>query len=263
MNMQAWDMFDDASAPYDDYPWLRESVALVRPYLEEFLVSRHALRAGPVCPFMPSALRAHQVYFAVGDIGRGSRLESRRTMEIARKVWAGEKGKFRYSALVILYPRSSSSEFVSEVQRRAKVAAIRESLMVGALFAGNNAESVHGDNYFPLRTPIPTVVYRDMVPFDLLFLNEPRFSARRRAEFLRRYIEQYENAKYGWEREGIESARQQLQECERRIECGDKVAAAVLALGVAVGAVIAAVAAGLVVPSRIAGKRRRSRARPS
>jgi hypothetical protein len=255
--MQPWDVFDDASAPLDDYPWLRESISLVRPYLEEFLVARHALRAGPVCPFMPSALRAHQVFFAVGDTARGSRLESRRTMEIARKVWAGEKGKFRYSALVILYPVSSSSEFVSEVQRRAKVAAIRESLMVGALFARNNAESVHGDNYFPLRTPVPTIVYRDMVPFDLLFLNEPRFSARRRAEFLRRYIEQYENAKYGWEREGIGSARQQLQECEQMIERGHKVRALVLTFS---GAAIAAVAAGAV-PSWTAVKRRRSRIR--
>ncbi|WP_375080416.1 DUF6875 domain-containing protein [Microbacterium sp. CR_7] len=183
-------------------------------------------------------------------------------MEIARKVWAGEKGRFRYSALVILYPMSSSSEFVSEVQRRAKVAAIRESLMVGALFAHNNAESVHGDDYFPLRTPVPTIVYRDMVPFDLLFLNEPRFSARRRAEFLRRYIEQYENAKYGWEREGVESARRQLQECERMIERGDKVAAAVLALSVAVGTAIAAVAVGAV-PSQTAVKWRRSVRRTS
>lgn len=238
MIMQPWDVFDDDSAPLDDYPWLRESISLVRPYLEEFLVARHALRAGPVCPFMPSALRAHQVFFAVGDTARGSRLESRRTMEIARRVWAGEKGKYRYSALVILYPVSSSSEFVSEVQRRAKVAAIRES-------------------YFPLRTPVPTIVYRDMVPFDLLFLNEPRFSARRRAEFLRRYIEQYENAKYGWEREGIESARQQLQECEQMIERGHKVRALVLTFG---GAAIAAVAAGAV-PSWTAVKRRRSRIR--
>ncbi|WP_363370798.1 MULTISPECIES: DUF6875 domain-containing protein [unclassified Microbacterium] len=251
--MQPWDMFDEASAPHDDYPWLRESIALVRPYLEEFLVSRHPLRAGPVCPFMPSALRAHQVFFAVGDIARGSRVESRRTMDIARTVWAGEKGKFRYSALVILYPTSSPSEFVSEVQRRAKVAAIREGLMVGALFAGNNAESVHGDNYFPLRTPVPTVVYRDMVPFDLLFLNEPRFSARRRAEFLRRYIEQYENAKYGWEREGIESARTQLQECEHMIRRGERVRAVAVSLGAAVVA--------RAVPRWIAVKSRRLRAR--
>ena len=257
MSMQPWEMFDDTSAPYDDHPWLRQSIAMVRPYLEEFLVSRHPLRAGPVCPFMPSALRAHQVFFAVGDIERGSRFESRRTMEIARKVWAGEKGAFRYSALVILYPMSSSSEFVSEVQRRAKVAAIRESLMVGALFARNNAESVHGGNYFPLRTPVPTVVYRDMVPFDLLFLNEPRFSARRRAEFLRRYIEQYENAKYGWEREGIESARQQLQECEKLIERGEKVKAVVLALGLVAGAAIAAGA----VPRGSGVKWRRSQVR--
>ncbi|MBO9624971.1 MAG: hypothetical protein J7484_01200 [Microbacterium sp.] len=209
-----WDMFDDDAAPYDDHPWLHAAVQKVRPYLLEFLTSTHPLRPGPVCPFMPAALRAHQVLFAVGDGSTTARLESRRINTIVRDAWSENRERFRYAALVVLYPESTTDDAISEVQRRAKIDAIRQNLMVGALFPRNNAESVHGSDYYPLRTPVPTIVYRDMVPFDLIFLNEPRFSPHRRAEFLRRYIAQYEDAKYGWEREGIDSARAQLDELQ-------------------------------------------------
>ena len=43
--------------------------------------------------------------------------------------------------------------------------------MIGALYSTSQAPSLHCDTWYPLRTPIPVLVIRDMVPNDITFID--------------------------------------------------------------------------------------------
>jgi len=75
-----------------------------------------------------------------------------------------------------------------DVQFSTKEYCVRRSLMIGALFPANESVSLHSKDFFPLRTPVPTLVVRDMVPSDLMFLRPANYSVSKRMAFLRSFI---------------------------------------------------------------------------
>jgi hypothetical protein len=224
-------------------PWISEARAGVELYLTNVLTSKHPLRNGPVCPYIPAALRYRQVFFVVGSSNNNESREASRVSEIARSIWTPEgRGhrRFRYAAVVILYEPGTSAEYVEEVQYRSKSRTVANHVMVGALHAANNAESVHGGGFYPLRTPSPTIVLRDMVPSDLQFLTQTRFSPRKRLEFYQNYLSAFEFSSLEWERRELAEARRGVRDCERRIRERRVLSASVGCIGALGLAVIAA-----------------------
>jgi hypothetical protein len=63
--------------------------------------------------------------------------------------------------------------------------------MAGALFAENNADSLHSSLFFPFRTPTPVLVIREMVLTDLQFLDPVEFSVNERILFLESFVDRF------------------------------------------------------------------------
>jgi len=190
---------------------------------------------------MPAALQSQQVLYTVGDPRATERSEARRVVNLAEDFFHSsrrESRRFRYFAIVVLYPPETSQEFVNEIQYQSKVGAVRQGAMVGALHPHNNAESIYGGGYYPLRTPTPTIVLRDMVPSDLQFLDQRRFSAKKRLSFLRQYLDTFGDSQLEWERQELKRAQAEmnagLRELERTTVRSRAVLAGIAAVGLAI-----------------------------
>ena len=61
-------------------------------------------------------------------------------------------------------------------------------LMLGEFHMRNNQPGLRNDDFFPLRTPIPCLAVRHMVPTDLAFLNVERYELTLRIKFLTSFL---------------------------------------------------------------------------
>lgn len=167
----------------------------VRPYVEAFLCAPHPFREGAVCPFVPSALKHDRIFFttcAESDTPQDHAACIRQCVSfyLARK---NESGGF--GALIILFPKEYDTGQLLELHFQNKEECVLQSLMLGALYATNQASSLHNKEYFPLRTPTPILVIRDMVVSDLIFLDPRRYNIHKRLKFLEAFIKAFASQK--------------------------------------------------------------------
>jgi nitrite reductase/ring-hydroxylating ferredoxin subunit len=173
----------------DDAPdWVRESYQQVLPYVTAFLPGSHPYRPGPVCPFVPGALRRDRISFAEGIADGDAKQQAERLRECVDAFLSRKQG---FSALLVLLPEDYDIAALSETHRLMKEYCVRRQLMLGALWPTNQAPSLHSEDYFPLRTPVPTLVVRDMVVGDLRFLDPDHYSIFRRLVFLRVFMRKF------------------------------------------------------------------------
>ena len=178
---QTWD-------PEAAQDWVRESYQQVLPYVTAFLPGSHPYRAGPVCPFVPGALRRDRISFAEG-VANGDAREQAERLRVCVDAFLSRKQGF--SALLVLLPEDYDIDALVETHRLMKEYCVRRQLMLGVLWPSNQAPSLHSEDYFPLRTPVPTLVVRDMVVGDLRFLDPDHYSMFRRLVFLRAFMRKF------------------------------------------------------------------------
>ncbi len=63
--------------------------------------------------------------------------------------------------------------------------------MLGALYKESQAPSLHSDKYFPLRTPTPIFVMRDLTIHDLQFMHPNHYSTFSKIKFLNSFIRKF------------------------------------------------------------------------
>lgn len=116
-------------------------------------------------------------------------------MHLRDRLFEYKKFKTTYpnarTSMIVVLPPDTPDDTLVIAQRKMKQEAIRNDVMVGALFPNSDAPSLHSDDYFPLRTPSPTLVFRDIVPMDLVFLTQERHGLHEKREFLRSYIKHF------------------------------------------------------------------------
>ncbi len=172
----------------------REAFSLSLPYVKEFLCAQHPYREGPVCPFVSSALRQQRIHFtecAKGDASHDHAERVRRCIEF----YQSSKGGLRtFGAVIMLFPPDYDTDRLSQLQFENKEQCVRELLMIGSLFPGNNSPSLRNPDYFPLRMPTPCLVIRDMVPGDLAFLHPSQYNLGKRLIFLEAFIRKFEGS---------------------------------------------------------------------
>ena len=56
----------------------------------------------------------------------------------------------------------------------------------------NNASGLRNPHFYPLRTPLPSLAVRRIVPTDLVFLSPAKYAPALRVKFLRSYLRQFE-----------------------------------------------------------------------
>jgi len=173
----------------------------ILPYVKSFLCSPHPYRKGIMCPFVPAALRKDSLYFTYYDdtqisesgqvtFQEKSKLFIRKCIEFYISTIL-TKGVF--GALIILFPKDYDIKDLLEIHFINKKKCVDNYLMIGALWDKNPAQSLHKSDFYPLRTPTPILVIRDITVQDLVFLDPKHYSIRMRISFLNSFIKKFTN----------------------------------------------------------------------
>ncbi|NDJ23809.1 hypothetical protein GS682_19615 [Nostoc sp. B(2019)] len=161
-----------------DIPHLIE----IMEWVKSFLGRHHPDlgRSGPVCPFVPHALKSNSIQMAVI---RAKNLDSQQLEEIVRRyrdlfleIAPKEKELAINKAFLLIFPDvqiQETSKLIDGIQQKLKPSFVESGLMIGEFHKRNESSGLHNPNFRPLRSPIPLLAIRFMVESDLPFLISP------------------------------------------------------------------------------------------
>ena len=186
-----WLTSDAVKALDDPPPGFREALG----WIEEFVGEPHPDlgRSGPVCPFIPQALRSATLYFR-------SEPEAV-TVEAVDAVVEEALADFGelpptdadalYKSLIMIFPAvaiESAADVIDRVQRIRKPEFVDRGLMIGQFHERNSTPAAHNPSFLPLQSPVPMIAVRMMVPEDVPFLTADEYTAEERLRFLGSYL---------------------------------------------------------------------------
>lgn len=178
---------------HQNLPELKE----IAGWTKDFLAKPHPQlgRSGPVCPFLPRALKLEAIRLAVVRT-RGlnvSEIEALvrqyRDEFLALEPNQGELAV--YKAIMLVFPdlqAEADACLVDEIQQRLKPFFVEEGLMIGEFHQWNQTPGLHNDQFRPLRSPIPMLAIRFMVESDLPFLDRLTDDPQVRSRYLNAYL---------------------------------------------------------------------------
>ncbi|SHF57605.1 hypothetical protein SAMN05443575_0335 [Jatrophihabitans endophyticus] len=136
-------------------------VVIARPH-------RDLGRSGPLCPYVPAALREDALHFGVlrGESVEAVEAEVVDLLEAHRSL---SRPPSKY-ACIVLVARGISVPELLEVHRRVKPVAVDSGRMLGEFFPGYTSPGLHNPDFHPLTSPVPLLVIRHMVQGDDVFL---------------------------------------------------------------------------------------------
>ncbi|MGV9878649.1 DUF6875 domain-containing protein [Streptomyces sp. NPDC003006] len=149
-------------------------------------------RKGHVCPFVKTSLNRELFYLAVEP---GVPESSAATAEALRgyRDWFLELadrhgGAAQYTTILVLFPelpRDRVVEIIENTQVLLKADYVSQGLMIGEFHDGPPAKGgLWNPEFRPLKSPVPLLAIRHMVPTDLPFLKD---DPEQLAEYLRRF----------------------------------------------------------------------------
>ncbi|HVG44431.1 MAG TPA: hypothetical protein VM890_06850 [Longimicrobium sp.] len=166
---------------------VREHQAAIRTILawaRAFLTQPHPElgRTGPVCPFVRPALARGTIFYTVCP---GADLDVDQVESVARSYrdWFLELEPVggrdaQYKSINIIFPdvpASAMERVVEGAQERLKLLYARERIMLGEFHPGPPQKGgLWNEHFRPLRSPLPLLGIRHMVPTDFAFLRDSR-----------------------------------------------------------------------------------------
>jgi hypothetical protein len=138
---------------------------------------------------MPKALASKNVYFSYFDSQKSDQ-DLQKLITHCVDYYKGRTGD-SFKALIILFEQDFDILRLLRAHIDTKVFCIKNEVMIGALYRDSDAPSLHSSNYFPLRTPIPTLVLRDLTAHDLQFLSPGHYGILARLKFLNVFIRKF------------------------------------------------------------------------
>jgi hypothetical protein len=167
--------------------WIRDFVAEPHPDLG---------RTGPVCPFIPHALRENTIWLAApaASLDEMDKLIHEYRHEFT-KLDPTTGPLLPYKTIVLVFPavtREQAPELIDKLQWRVKPEFVADGLMIGQFHPDNNEPGVHNSDFRPLRSPVPLLVIRAMVGTDLPFLTDRRQAPERRVRLVLGYLKSME-----------------------------------------------------------------------
>ncbi|MEA5502710.1 hypothetical protein VB735_06230 [Halotia wernerae UHCC 0503] len=179
-----------------DLPYLLEIMDWVKSFLARH--HRNLGRPGPVCPFVPHALKSNSMQMAVI---RGSNLDFQQLEEIVRsyrdiflKADTKDKELDIHRAFLLIFPDvhiNENFQVIDNIQQKLKPLFVESGLMLGEFHRNNQSSGLHNPNFRPLHSPIPLLVIRYMVEFDLPFLHSPDDDPYLRIKYLEAYLQRF------------------------------------------------------------------------
>jgi hypothetical protein len=160
--------------------WARSYLAQPHPELG---------RGGPVCPFVRPAMAKGTMFYTVwpgADLDEDeveSVAASFRDFFLELEPRTGREAQ--YKSINIIFPDLPMSEvgrLIDGTQEKLKLVYTREGIMIGEFHPGPPKKAgLWNKDFRPLRSPLPLLSIRHMVPTDFAFLNDRR-------EFMEAYL---------------------------------------------------------------------------
>lgn len=155
-------------------------------------------RQGPVCPFMPRALKAGTLSFTEVRTKDLSRENLDSLVKNYADVFLKQEptsGKARLNkAIVLTMPDIETQDLIEKIegtQKRLKNYFVKRGLMLGEFHSTHQGRGVRNENFFPLQSPVPLLVIRHMIPSDLPFLARTTDSPQQRLVYLAAYAKEF------------------------------------------------------------------------
>jgi len=166
-------------------------------WVRDFLAQPHADlgRSGPVCPFVPHALKQGTLWLGVIEADPNNPIEMEdlvsryRTVFLKLEPQQGSEAIFK--TIILVFPRVSSDQapsLIDGVQKKLKPDFVDDGLMLGQFHELNDEPGLHNKEFRPLRSPIPLLAIRFMVKQDLPFLTRETDSPQLRLRFIKGYL---------------------------------------------------------------------------
>ena len=175
------------------HPCLNE----IEQWVHDFLAKPHPKlgRSGPVCPFLPHALRSNTVHFGtIATEGRGVDELTELVKGYCDTFLELEPKTGRlavYKSILLVFPDLTAEEapdVVDVIQQRLKPLFVEQGLMIGEFHSRNESPGLHNPNFRPLRSPIPMLAIRFMAASDLPFLSRTTDDPAVRLSYLQAYV---------------------------------------------------------------------------
>jgi prolyl-tRNA editing enzyme YbaK/EbsC (Cys-tRNA(Pro) deacylase) len=158
------------------------ALSAIAKWTRDYLCQPHPElgRTGPVCPFVPGALQKKLLFAIVYEGDRFDREmlkdilldEMKRFIEL--EPTSGNEAQFK--ALMVLLPdipAEQTRDLIDFAQIELQKHFVPNGLMVGEFHAGPPQKGgLWNTDFRPLRSPVPMLVIRHMVPTDILFLKD-------------------------------------------------------------------------------------------
>jgi hypothetical protein len=190
---------------HEDLPYLREIAA----WSKEFLAKPHPQlgRPGPVCPFLPRALKVNTIQLGVIRTQGLTPLEIEAMVRQYRDSFLALEPSHgdlaMYKAIMLIFPdlqAETDACLVDQIQQRLKPFFVEEGLMIGEFHQWNQTPGLHNDKFYPLRSPLPMLAIRFMVESDLPFLDRLCDDPEVRSHYLKAYLKRMDVSLEGQKR---------------------------------------------------------------
>jgi len=185
-----------------DSPENSQALADVSVYVSQFLAkcNPHVGRPGPVCPFVPSSLKANVLRLVAVDTTADTTCEDIAQLVLWMKSlflkMEPQTGRASLNkAIVIIFPKLITTQqrlAVDVVQESLKEKFVEDGMMLGEFHRCNASSGLRNTNWFPLRTPHPCLALRFMVPTDIPFLTPSKYDASKVQRFCNYFLRTFE-----------------------------------------------------------------------
>lgn len=211
ISLKVWTIADDSALSC--LPEAKSIYAGILPYIDEFLTSKHPYRKSVVCPFVPAAIRNDKIYFAYCDENIAPDL----FIEQCISYYINSTAYRKFGAMILIFPKSYKIEQLLDLHLANKQKCVAKSLMLGALWPQNQAQSLHSKDFFPLRTPTPILVIRDITVHDLTFMDPGYYNLKTRLCFLNEFINTFNENKSKMAKQQVDMAKKIKQKYQRKL----------------------------------------------
>lgn len=136
----------------------------------------HVGRSGVVCPWSPPAMKRKTFWlteFLTNDRALKDIEEGILDLIPLFKERAPQHGDgTQFKTIVAFFPDIHPAEDVALFHQRLKPYFLNAGLMLGEFFPDCNKAGLRNSKFHPLRSPIPLLVVREMLEFDIAFLSD-------------------------------------------------------------------------------------------
>lgn len=185
------DRLPPAMVPY------RTQLRMILGWARQYLAQPHENlgRKGSVCPFVQASLDQRKFYLSVYP-GRPRDATAVASALLPFRDWFLElaptaQGTAALTTILVLFPDLLPQEVdrvIDDAQEVLKTEYVKRGLMIGEFHDGPpNKGGLWNPDFRPLRSPVPLLAVRHMVPTDFPFLKESRDHA---SAFLRQFAGQ-------------------------------------------------------------------------